>query len=290
MNKDQSSSYLTTQSPPIYEIVKNNHEYYDKKWKKHKKPNNYAGWNWPAFIIPPFWLAYRYMYGWTLLYFIFIVAELTLLSAISFYSEITFLLPILTHFFFGLKGNAFFTRRVLKLIQLTNSDTEKTKPAVPLFAKKGTSWISAIVTPVIVIFLLILPVQALSEWSFESELDPGIYIYSDNNNNEKTPEYNGDIVTSPVFKKYDARINLFYIGEEPVNNQTFRVSLLFQDPEEPDEWESLRDRESKKFSSNRISLDVIDAQNPATKVGNYRVEIFVGGEFVGEERFTITME
>lgn len=287
MSKDQSNNYLTSSSPKVFEIVEDNHPYYDKKWKTHKSPNKYAGWNWIAFILPPFWLSYRYMYGWTAIFFIMIIVELFLILALTFSNELPFMYPILTHLFFGLKGNAFFTKRVMKLIQYSDSEQENSKPVAPLFTKKGKSWISAIVTPSTMVFLLILPIQAISEWSFGSSIDPGTYVHSDK---DSTLEYQRDLVTSPVFNKYEARINLLYFGEEPVNNRPFQVSLFFHPPGEPDEWELINEREYSIFSSNRVSLDLIDAEDPATKVGEYRVEISIDEKFIGEEEFTVTMD
>jgi hypothetical protein len=53
------------------------------------------------------------------------------------------------------------------------------------------------------------------------------------------------------------------------------------------EWVLEREREYDIFTSNRVVLDVVDAEDPAVKTGRYRLVIYVEDEVEAEEQFTI---
>lgn len=286
MNSSQSRTPLTSNHSTIYDIVESNHAYYDHIWKKNNAPDKYAGWNWTAFFLPAFWLSYRHMYEWAALYFLFLLIELFLLGFFSVQSAWPYIFLIAGHLFFGLKGNALYTKKVINLFHSKESNQKDSKPAAPLFTKTGRSWVSALLTPLIMIFLLILPFQMVSSGSFGSGLDNGVYVYSDD---APTPQSEQELRIPSVFEKYGSRINLLYYGEEPIGDNLFLVSLFFREQEETADWTLLREREYSYFSSDRVTLDLIDAEEPSAQVGEYRVEIRIGEELVGSEEFTIIM-
>ncbi len=43
-------------------FVGNNYEYYKNKWRDKPERQSFSSWNWPAFLFPVYWLAYRKMY------------------------------------------------------------------------------------------------------------------------------------------------------------------------------------------------------------------------------------
>lgn len=48
--------------PRVIQMVAKNKEYYVPKFRILKATNKKASWNWPAFLVTPFWLFYRRMY------------------------------------------------------------------------------------------------------------------------------------------------------------------------------------------------------------------------------------
>lgn len=59
-----------TYTPPVYQAPVNpfaacigpNADYYTRKFREMDSKNSKASWNWPAFLIAPFWCVYRKMY------------------------------------------------------------------------------------------------------------------------------------------------------------------------------------------------------------------------------------
>ncbi|WP_416148534.1 DUF2628 domain-containing protein [Salipaludibacillus sp. HK11] len=292
-NSDKQKVHLSSQNPSVFSIVEKNIGYYSEKWEKHRSPLTYSGWNWAAFLFTPAWLAYRHMYTWTFVFFSLyflssvFVAFIPYLIHIGWLSEPswvmwTLVFPLLINIFFGLKGNALYTNRIIQLIQM--KENQVSKPSAPLFNKTGTSWVSAFIVPILISFLLIVPTYAVDEWTFNPDLPYGAYIFSDN---EPTPAGILDVEQNPTFLKYDARINFLYYGEKPVDNQTFEMILFYKDFNEENNWTIERERSYNRFSSNRITLNLIDAENPVTKTGDYRLEIYIDENLEEEAEFSI---
>lgn len=45
-------------------LVKTKTEYYIPKFQELKSQNKQTSWNWPAFLVAPYWMIYRKMYGY----------------------------------------------------------------------------------------------------------------------------------------------------------------------------------------------------------------------------------
>ncbi|SES36609.1 DUF2628 domain-containing protein [Salipaludibacillus aurantiacus] len=284
---------LTNKNPVVQSIIEKNTSYYTGKWQKYKNPGVYSGWNWPAFFFTPFWLAYRHMYVWVMVFFLLYlsgIAVIAFLPAMIYYGGIPeyvlpvwqMVYPVLINVFFGLKGNALYGKRTAKLVQWKEGKIDK--PMAPLFTKTGGSWLSAFVTPAIVWLLLFVPYQTVDSWVYNPPLEYGVYVYSDD---KPSPQGVLDVKRTPSFEKYSARINFLYYGDEPVDNRRFDV-LLFYKEEEDNSWTLERERTYTFFTSDRVSLDLIDAEDPAAKTGKYRLEIHIDGSLEAEEEFTIT--
>ncbi|WP_280771333.1 DUF2628 domain-containing protein [Salipaludibacillus daqingensis] len=287
-----SSIHLSSQNPTVQLIVEENLSYYSNKWEKHPNPSTYSGWNWAAFFFTPAWLAYRHMYTWTFLFFLLYLLGIIIVAFLPALVHFTILpepavgiwkltYPFLINVFFGLKGNAFYTKRVIMIAQQKKGID--TRPTAPLFNKTGRSWISAIVSPAVIWILLIFPYQSVEAWTFHPSLPPGVYIFSDS---EPTPQGIFDVKQPFVFEKYDARINFLYYGDEPVGDRSFNVKLYYKE-DENDEWMIERERSYRFFSSDRVALDLIDAEDPAAKVGEYRLEIYLDDQLKSTEEFII---
>ncbi len=82
--------------PQVLRMVGENLEYYEPKFRLMKATAKKTSWNWPAFLVSPFWLFYRRMYVYGI---IFIVAT-SILGGIS-----AFILPILANIALGVFGN-----------------------------------------------------------------------------------------------------------------------------------------------------------------------------------------
>lgn len=289
----QSNINLSSQNPLVQDIVETNLSYYSEKWQTHDNPSTYSGWNWAAFFFTPAWLSYRHMYSWTFVFFslyllgIIVVAILPVVVHSGFLSESsiglwTITYPILINVFFGLKGNAFYAKRVITLVQW--KEGKLTRPNAPLFNKTGRSFISALIVPLIIWALLFLPYQTVDKWTYNPDLPNGVYVFSDI---YPTPEGILDVKDDLIFVKYNARINFLYYGAEPIGNRSFAIKLFYKDEEKNNEWILQRERQYGFFSSNRVTLGLIDAENPATKTGQYRLEIYLNDQLEEKENFEI---
>ncbi|AOM84158.1 DUF2628 domain-containing protein [Salisediminibacterium beveridgei] len=271
-------------------LIDNNHSYYLEQWQKHKNPERYSGLNWGALLLTPFWLSYRHLYDWLMLYFLM---QLTVAVIVSF---IPFILSCLglehnpslvpwfagvigfwsANAFFGLKGNALYYKRIQLLSQKHNVS--------PLFYRSGASLKSGILTGILSL-LLFSPIYAMAEqWTFNPSLDPGVYVFSDNS---RVPAGQLDVEERPHFIKYEARINLLFIHDQPVGDRDFR--LLLERELDDGEKEMIRDRTFNIFSSDTVTLDLLDSEDPLTDTGTYHLAIYLDEEQTATESFTISL-
>ncbi|UTR13373.1 DUF2628 domain-containing protein [Salipaludibacillus sp. LMS25] len=282
------------ESDNIQPLIASNVTYYINKWHASPAPFSFSGWNWAAFFLAPFWLAYRHMYGSLLItsltYFMcqLLVTYLPLTTYLGLSQEVSNTLavvwqisyPIMIHLFYGWKGNALYARRIAMLAQWKKGLRDK--PLAPLFSKSGTSTVSAILIPFMLLLICSLSLFVTKE-ALTPPLPPGVYIFSDD---DPPPSVMREATLYPVFEKYSARINFVYIGEKPVEGRLFTIRLYYK-ADESMEWEVEREREYNIFTSSRVVLDVIDAEDPAVKTGRYRLVIYVEDEAEAEAQFTI---
>lgn len=272
----------------IEQHISKNKNYYIKKWMKYKKPLSYAGWNWAACFLTPFWLSYRHMYGKALLYFssLFLAGIITLLSPMITYFHMQipirptvtlslFFIPLI-HVLFGWKGNAWY----LKVLQ----DKLQKDTFVPLYNHRGTSLLSAILTPIILSLFFLFPTFEAIQFLNKSFVPYGIFV---------AEEGEGAITlidavrwTEPKFEKYSSSIQLIYHGREAIGREIFHVSLSFRE-NRADDWINVSDRSYSIFSGKQVTLNLIDGLDPLTKTGEYLVEVFVGEKRMGEKSFHI---
>lgn len=272
-------------------LINQNHSYYLNQWNKHPSPERYSGLNWAALLLTPFWLSYRHLYDWLMLY---LVLQLTVAAMVSLIPFILGSLGIddhlrfvpwfvdilgfwLVHAFFGLKGNAFYYRRILLLSQKHNVS--------PLFYRPGASLKSGILAGLLSL-LLFSPIYAMVEqWTYNPALDPGVYVFSDN---RPVPGGQLDVQENPDFIKYEARINLLFLHDEPVGDRDFRI-VLERESDDGEDQEVIRDRTFNIFSSDEVTLDLLDSEDPLTDTGVYHLTIFLDDETAATESFTISL-
>ncbi|PTL38595.1 DUF2628 domain-containing protein [Alkalicoccus saliphilus] len=253
--------------------IEKNSEYYKKKWNAHKNPFLFAGWNWAAFFFAPFWAASRHMYGAALFYWLFYLGFALLESFLPALIDAgagavpslwLLLFPVLLiHSFFGLFGNALYARKVSGL-----TANETTQHLPPIFNKSGWSPAAGSLVPLLFISVLAWPLLTISQWSYNPALEEGVYVYGDDG---VSPQGQLDVSRNPLFEKYESRINMFYVGEA-LDNRALSYELLY---EENDQWVPVRDQSVAFFSTDKVSLEILDAEDPAVQTGNYRLEVYV---------------
>ena len=99
-------------NPEVLRMVRDNVEYYEPKFRLMKATNKKTSWNWPAFLVPSFWLFYRRMY----VYGIIFIVGTSILGAVS-----ALVLPILANIALGVFGNYIYMNFLEKTISDANN-------------------------------------------------------------------------------------------------------------------------------------------------------------------------
>ncbi|ADH98045.1 DUF2628 domain-containing protein [Salisediminibacterium selenitireducens] len=272
-------------------LIGQNHTYYSSKWQDHQKPSVYCGFNLAALLVTPFWLAYRHLYDWLIFY---VLLQSVFVAGASFLpwlfyaaglgadlvsSQLLFILTgfTLLHLGFGLKANALYYRRIQHLKNHGN--------ASPLFYRSGASVKSGIITGLSALLFAVLVNVPLANWTYNPALEPGIYVFSDDN---PVPEGVLDVRDEPDFVKYEARINLLFIHDEPIGDRSFRL-LLERETDSGNGMAITRDRSFGIFSSSEVTLDLLDSEDPLTDTGTYHLTIFLDEEEIADTVFSISL-
>ncbi|MBK5470296.1 MULTISPECIES: DUF2628 domain-containing protein [Bacillus] len=137
----------------LHKVVQKNTAYYDFKWGKVENPAQGNTWNWVAFFVPTFWLAYRKMYK------LFII--LTLLSVPSvlvapfidipdgIFLSISLAFQLVMMIFTGWQGNRLYYKHAVRILHKAE-DTLDHEKAYYLQSKGGASFAGMIGLQVIV--------------------------------------------------------------------------------------------------------------------------------------------
>ncbi|SDZ12224.1 Protein of unknown function [Evansella caseinilytica] len=295
MNRKEFSQRILHDSgyrDKVADIVQDNTSYYCKKWKN----DHHTGfdWNWAAFLLTPFWLAYRFMYSFVFIYFggvLFISLSTLIIPFIIYYTSLPeislLLLPgiflLLISTFFGWQGNALYAGHARTLID----KQEQKQPIAPLFNKKGKSLASGILVPVIAAACLAVPLQIVYSWYNTGTLPKGIFVFDEYTG---APESIVDVMNKelPVFEKYQSSIQLLYHGETAVAGQVFHVQLFHRE-NTGKSWTLIHEKSYTFFSSDKVKLNLLDAEGPQADTGEYLVEVYLDEELVGSRRFDITL-
>jgi hypothetical protein len=264
-----------------------NADYYQKKWEKWEKTAVFSGWNGAAFLFAPFWSSSRHMYGWTFFYFLFFVAVLTAesffpvllgLGADASPTLLLLLLPFLIiHTIFGLLGNAWYAQKINRIVE--HHEGKRFLP--PLFNKADFSLAVGVLVPVLCAALLAYPGVAAEQWVYNPPLENGVYVYSDN---KPSPEGKVDVSRNPAFEKYETGISMFYTGDH-IGDQSLTFKLYY---DYSGEWISVREETVSFFTGDKLSLEILDAEDPATDTGRYRIDVYIEDTLFDSENFTIT--
>ncbi|SDO32809.1 DUF2628 domain-containing protein [Alkalicoccus daliensis] len=265
-------------------VGQNSNYYYNAA--SYKNPFRFSGWNWAAFLLAPFWAASRHMYILSAAYFgtvlLFLLIESFLPALLNLTADAEpslFLLVfpmLLLHSFFGLAGNPLYLRKIRRQLQMQESG----KSTAPLFRASGRSTAAGVLVTALLAALTAYPFVLAEEWMYNPPLENGIYVYNDE---AQTPAGQINVAEEPVFQKYDARINLLYVGES-LENRTLAFELFFLNN---GIWESINDRSFTFFSQDRLSLGLLDAEDPAVRTGEYRVDLFIDTQLYDSQTFYV---
>lgn len=133
----------------IEKLVSAKSEYYLPKFQEMKAQNKKTSWNWPAFLITPYWMIYRkmYAYGAVVLGVSFV---LSLLGA-----TIGFLLSLCGYIALGLFGNYIYMNFLEKKAMQAKAMNEPNK-AQFLVQSGGVNSTAAVLTAVVYALLIIV--------------------------------------------------------------------------------------------------------------------------------------
>lgn len=128
-----------------------NYEYFATKWQS----NGGRSWNWAAFFLGPIWLMYRKMYLYTMLYIVFIVADIAVEDFFNVNDAASNFITLVIGVLFAWNANAFyrqqFERKLFSVSQHPSADSAK----FDLARQGGTSLPTAIVFALIVVALIV---------------------------------------------------------------------------------------------------------------------------------------
>jgi hypothetical protein len=131
-------------------FVGKNWEYYSRKWEAMHSGNRRMSWNWPAFFLPVFWLAYRKMY-WQACLFSVVAVVLDMIHVPAMGG-----IKLLYFISFAAFANHVYRQHVsakLKQIRETNSPEQA---QLELQRQGGTNAWAAIGVLVIIVLLILL--------------------------------------------------------------------------------------------------------------------------------------
>lgn len=98
----------------MYKFVDSNIEVYQRKWGSAEDADSVSKWNWPAFLITPYWLAYRKMY----IPSIIIHSILTLLIIVEMMTGIElYILMFPVYLYIGIQANKIYYKFVQKKVR-----------------------------------------------------------------------------------------------------------------------------------------------------------------------------
>lgn len=139
--------------------------YYLPRFERFDLKGVSVAWHWPAFFVSFYWLLYRKMWGWALLYFfismVITVIEVALPPGLEFVSGLLYVMYWAGIFvLFPMCANALYYRHVKKKIENVRSlSCDKDKKLRMVAAEGGTSS-AAMVAVLIIVFIAVVGILA----------------------------------------------------------------------------------------------------------------------------------
>lgn len=156
INRNDETLFDTKESISDIEIQEfigdKNTNYYLEKWYMFKRDQNFKSWNWPAFLISPWWFWYRKMYLAAAIIFVVNILFNNLESS-SLSSIITIAINICS----GLFSNQLYMRFAKKKIETikTNRLTPNEMFLEKIHATGGVTLVPAIIVAILFILITI---------------------------------------------------------------------------------------------------------------------------------------
>lgn len=143
-NSASTSAKITSINLKLF--IGKNADYYIEKWDKADNQARFAGWNWAAFFLGVFWLAYRKMYRYM---FIFILLSILVGSLPIGGSAYT---PLFWMILLGLFGNTLYYKHTKQKVSIVKQQYQSTKEMETNLKKiGGIKWL-AIGLPLLIFF------------------------------------------------------------------------------------------------------------------------------------------
>lgn len=147
-------------------VVQNNTSYYELRWGLVENPQRNNSWNWAAFFLTTFWLAYRKMYG---LFFLTVFIELIWMS-FSFFTEFPFWADGLFYagvsLFIGWNGNRLYYKHLTKVSEQSQKINEtyqeaylKTKGGSHIGIALGLNAMALMMTSLLYVGFMFIPTE-----------------------------------------------------------------------------------------------------------------------------------
>ena len=176
--EDEKAARTNTASPQeYYEAAvgyNKNTEYYLERFNRFDTDGTGVSWHWPAFFVSFYWLLYRKMWLWAVLYFFLPVPVLIIDTLIVEYTGLTvgvlnLLVWIATFTFFPMYANALYYLHVKKKLEKASGYSEHEEKKLRMIAAAGgTSGAAMIIIMVFVIISLLGIVAAISIPAFQN--------------------------------------------------------------------------------------------------------------------------
>ncbi|MDR0924996.1 MAG: DUF2628 domain-containing protein [Hungatella sp.] len=157
-------------------FVGNNYEYYKNKWRDKPERQSFSSWNWPAFLFPVYWLAYRKMYLEAFLYVV-----------ISLFSVIIPGSGLIIRILVGIFANSYYRKKGMKIIVQTSGMTAGEAEQY-ISRHGGTSVLSIFVTILISVSLAIAVIAGIAFFSAGEKGESGDLRFASERNQETDNE------------------------------------------------------------------------------------------------------
>ncbi|MBM7096780.1 DUF2628 domain-containing protein [Bacillus sp. H-16] len=293
MSDTSFGQMMTTEKKEIKQSVQINDSYYIKKWSQSKAPERFAGWNWAAFILSPFWFSYRRMFGWASLYFLVLLVYSFADSFIPYVQYVTgiedasvrvigwlFVIAAL-HLISGAYGNALYAKKIKKSI-LAKRNQKPDRAQVPLFSQSGASIISAIVAPLVIVIFAFYPFIISAEWEYSPGFPKGAFVYLDEYGAPDTP---WELEQDPEYYLFSSSLMLFYENKEPIGRGGLEIEMYKVDGEGGREL--ILERSETFFRSSTVNIPLLDTGHADISAGDYEVDVYVEEELQDTATFTM---
>lgn len=158
---DQHPDGSANDMDPKATFVGTNYEYFTRKWRLANHANQKFTWNWAAFLIGPFWFAYRKMYLYIAIFMAIVIPETAAEILLGVPAFVTNAISIGITVVLGLFGNYWYQLHVHRKVGRIMADNQFANKSVALRRQGGTSFTAPAVLLATVLILGYLYIQGV---------------------------------------------------------------------------------------------------------------------------------